>query len=186
MRRPGFVSAGLAPVALIGGWSLAQVRQPPGYDAVRDTISALAASPAHDRWIMTTGLGLLGACHIVTAASLTEATALARALLATGGVATIVVAAAPQPAAAHVPAAAVGFIALAIWPAWSGVPSRTSSRVATAVLVVLLGWLGLQLHHGGLLGLSERAVAGAEALWPLVVVVSLTRRQLPRGQATIT
>ena len=58
------VSAGVAPVALIGGWSLAASRQPASYHAVEETISALAAHGATDRWIMTAGLALLGLCHI--------------------------------------------------------------------------------------------------------------------------
>ena len=176
VRRAGIVSATLAPVALIGGWSLAQTRQPAGYNPVRDTISALAAQHARDPWIMTTGLALLGACHLVTAASMTEAGRAGRSILATGGLATIVVAAASQPAAAHVPAATVGFVALGLWPIASGVPSRRSAIAASAVLLGLLGWLGLQVHHGHALGLSERVLAGAQALWPLLVTLVLVRR----------
>jgi hypothetical membrane protein len=146
---------------------------------MRDTISALAARSATDPWIMTTGLTVLGLCHIATAAGLTEATATARALLALGGAATVAVAAAPQPAGGHVPAATVGFVALALWPATSGLPGRGSARVATALLLALLCWLGFALHYAHLLGLSERAVAGAEALWPLAVVVVLVTRSRP-------
>ncbi|HEY3751971.1 MAG TPA: hypothetical protein VGL80_22540 [Pseudonocardiaceae bacterium] len=43
------VSSVVAPVAMIGGWVLAASLQPPGYSAVRDTISALAAEGA--RWV---------------------------------------------------------------------------------------------------------------------------------------
>ena len=46
MRRITWVSASLAPVAFIGGWTLAATRQPAAYDATRDTISALAAHGA--------------------------------------------------------------------------------------------------------------------------------------------
>jgi hypothetical protein len=101
------VSAGVAPVALIGGWSLAASRQPASYHAVEDTISALAAHGATDRWIMTAGLAVLGVCHMTTASGLTEANISGRALLAAGGAATAAVAALPQPAAGHLPAAAV-------------------------------------------------------------------------------
>jgi hypothetical membrane protein len=174
------VSAALAPVVLIGGWSLAQARQPAGYNSVRDTISALAAVHAHDRWIMTAGLALLGACHLVTAASMTEARTAGRVLLGSGGIATLVVAAARQPATAHAPAAAVAFAALALWPIWSGVPSRRSALTAAAVLAALLAWFSLELGDGATLGLSERSVAAAEALWPLTVVAVLTRRAMTR------
>lgn len=169
------VSAGIAPVALIGGWTLAAARQPTGYSSVRDTISALAAGDATDRWIMTAALAIVGICYLVTAIGLTEATLLGRSLFALGGVATIVVAALPQPAVGHVPAATVAFVALAGWPAVSGVPSRGLSVGATAILVVLLGWFGLQLS-GGWLGLTERFLAGAESLWPLIVVLMMVYR----------
>lgn len=168
-------SSVVAPVALIGGWTLAAARQRPGYRPVHDTISALAARDASDRWIMTFGLAVLGICHVVTASGLTEARAAGRVLLALGGAATVAVAALPQPAAGHVPAAAAGFVALALWPVFSEAPSRVAGRAATVVLLVLLGWFGLQLN-GELLGLTERFVAGAEALWPLAVVVSVLRR----------
>jgi len=176
MRRWAVVSAGLAPIALIGGWTVAAARQPPGYDAVQDTISALAEHGASDRWIMTLGLAVLGICHVVTAAGLTEAAVTGRMLLAVGGVATFVVATTPQPSSGHVPAAAVGFIALTLWPAAARVPGRRSALLATAVLLALLVWLAVELGGGEVLGLSERFLAGAQALWPLAVVGTLLRR----------
>lgn len=183
MRSWVLVSAAGAPVALIGGWTLAQNRQSDGFDPVTDTISALAASGADDRWIMTLGLLVLGVCHVVTAAGLTEAAPAGRTLLALGGVATIVVAASPQPAAPHVPAAAVSFVALALWPAFSALPDRRTGLVATAVMLVLLAWLGVELRGGDHLGLSERLLAGSQSLWPLFVVLVIvgSRRRAPSG-----
>ena len=175
VRNWVLVSAAAAPVALIGGWTLAQTRQSAGFDPVTDTISALAARGADDRWIMTVGLFVLGVCHVVTAAGLTEAAPAGRILLALGGAATLVVAASPQPAAAHIPAAAVSFGALALWPAFSGLPDRRSGIIATTVMLVLLGWLGAELRDGNQLGLSERLLAGFQALWPLLVALVIVR-----------
>jgi hypothetical membrane protein len=175
VRNWVLVSAAAAPVALIGGWMLAQTRQPVEFDPVTDTISALAARGADDPWIMTVALFVLGVCHVVTAAGLTEAAPAGRILLALGGAATLVVAASPQPAAPHVPAAAVSFGALALWPAFSGLPDRRSGIAATAVMLVLLGWLGAELRDGNQLGLSERLLAGVQALWPLIVVLVIVR-----------
>lgn len=166
-----FVSATAAPVALIGGWSLAQTRQSGAFDPVVDTISALAARDADDRWIMTVGLLVLGTCHIVTAAGLFEAAPAGRILLALGGVATIAVAAAPQPAAAHIPAAAVSFVALALWPAFSELPDRRAGVLVTLVMLALLIWLVVELREGTHVGLSERLLAGFQASWPLIVVI---------------
>jgi hypothetical protein len=103
--------------------------------------------------------------------------------LALGGVATIVVAASPQPAAPHVPAAAVSFVALALWPAFSALPDRRTGLVATAVMLVLLAWLGVELRGGDHLGLSERLLAGSQSLWPLFVVLVIvgSRRRAPSG-----
>lgn len=163
-------SAVIAPVALIGGWTLAQASQPAGFSSCRQSISALAAVGASDRWVMTTGLLLLGLCHLMTAAGLTDAGRGGRALLALGGAATVGVAALPQPAAGHVVVAAIALGALAVWPAVSWVPGRPAGVIAAVVLLLLLGWFTFQLRGGSLLGLTERLLAGAEALWPLTVV----------------
>lgn len=170
------VPAGLAPVALIGGWTWAAARQPATYDARRDTISALAAHGATDRWIMTAGLAVLGGCHLGSAIGLTGVRGAGRAVLALGGAATVAVAAAPQPNAAHAPAAATALLALAVWAAPARVPDRRAALLATAVLLALLGWFAAELRGGELVGLSERAVAGAEAFWPLTVALLLLRR----------
>lgn len=173
MRRWVPVSAGLAPVALVGGWTLAASRQHEGFDSIRDTISALAAHGADDRWVMTAALAALGAAHAATALGLDEAAVPGRVLLGLGGVTAALVAAFPQPSTGHLPAATASFVALALWPAFSGLPSRAGGRWATAGLVVLLGWLAFEVDGGHLLGLSERVVAAAEALWPLAVVLGV-------------
>ncbi len=176
MRRWVPVSATLAPVALIGGWTLGAARQPRSYDPVRDTISALAAHGAEDPWLMTSALVVLGGCHVATAAGLVESRPLGRLVLGAGGVAAVLVAVFPQPSAGHFPAATASFVALAAWPAFSGLPTRTAGLVAAGGLTALLGWLTLELGGGDLLGLSERVVAGAQAMWPLAVVAALWLR----------
>lgn len=184
------LSATGAPVLLIGGWTLAAARQPGTFDSSTETISALAAFGAADRWIMTTGLAGLGGCHIVTALGLRPAALPGRLVLAAGGLATVLVAAFPQPgegsSTAHVLAAGVAFPALSVWPAlaWRRWPSRPGfarlgpgvSVGAAATLLGLLGWFAAELYGGGgRLGLSERALAAAQALWPLAAVL-LARR----------
>jgi hypothetical membrane protein len=164
--------AAIAPVALIGGWTLAAALQPSGYESVRDTISALAAHGATDRWVMTIGLAMLGVSHIGTAIGLVEVGRPARILIAIGGAATIAVAALPQPTAGHVPAATAGFIALTAWP-FAARPRRWV--IAGVVLLVLLGWLALEIRGGDLLGLSERLLAGAQSILAFVVAMTLVR-----------
>ena len=186
------VSAAAGPVLLVGGWTLAESRQPSNYDPVRDTISALAAQGATDRWIMTSGLAGLGACYLITAAGLAPAKAAGRCVLAVGGVGTVLVAAFPQPvqgnSVAHTVAATVAFVALAAWPACAArrrpcpvLLTPTASALATLGLLGLVGWFALELH-GGQRGLAERCAAGAEALWPLAVVFT-ARRFLRRRTA---
>ena len=175
MRRWVPFSAGLAPTVLIGGWTLAASRQRGGFDAVRETISALAAQGADDRWLMTGALAVLGCAHVATASGLEEAAPAGRVALAVGGVTAALVAAFPQPSPGHLPAATASFVALAVWPALSGLPTRAAGRWATVGLLALLGWLTLELGDGELVGLSERVVAGAEALWPLAVVLAVRR-----------
>ncbi len=184
------LSAAGAPVLLIGGWTLAAARQPGTFDPTTETISALAAYGAADRWIMTTGLAGLGACHVITALGLRPAALPGRLVLAAGGLATVLVATFPQPdegsSAAHAVAAGVAFPALSVWPAlaWRREPSRLGfargvSVGATTVLLGLLGWFGAELYGGGSrLGLAERVLAAAQALWPLATVL-LARRGRP-------
>lgn len=188
-------SAGSAPVLLAGGWTLAGSLQPAGYDPVRDTISALAAQGAADRWVMTSALLGLGACHLLTAAGLGPARRLGRAVLAGGGAATLLVAAFPQTArgnsVAHAVAAAVAFTAVGSWPAfagrrghWAPLLTRTISMAAAVILLGLVTWFGFVLG-GDHRGLGERVAAGAEALWPLAVVLT-TRHALEQGVPAIT
>ncbi|MPZ64177.1 MAG: DUF998 domain-containing protein [Pseudonocardiaceae bacterium] len=171
---------------LIGGWTLATARQRT-FDPTTETISALAAYGAADRWIMTTGLAGLGTCHVITALGLRPAALPGRLVLAAGGLATVLVAAFPLPdegsSTAHAVAAGVAFPALSVWPAlaWRRGPSRRLgpgvSLGTTAVLLGLLGWFGAELYGGGSrLGLSERVLAGAQAWWPLAAVLLARRR----------
>lgn len=175
----GAVSAALAPVFMIGGWELAAALQPGGFDSVRETISALAARDAPQRWVMTTGLAGLGVCHMVTAAALRPASPSGRVVLAVGGLATLVVSTAPLPtgggsSGVHTAAATVGFVALSLW-VLVAFPRWRNGWVVTAVLVAMLLWFGAELG-GPRFGLSERVLAGAQALVPLAVVLTGRRR----------
>jgi hypothetical membrane protein len=168
-------------VLLIGGWTAAAGRQSGGFDPVVETISALAAHGADDRWLMTIALAGVGGCHLTTALSLRAAAVPGRVLLAVGGVGTLLVAAFPLPdaggsSAAHTAAAAVSFVALASWPLLAGRPSSgvavlrpVESVAAGAVLLGLVGWFFVELvADTDRVGLSERVAAGAQSLWPLV------------------
>lgn len=179
----GLLSSAAAPVLLIGGWTVAASRQQGGFDPVVETISALAARGADDRWLMTAALAGVGACHLCTALALRSAAAPGRVVLAVGGVATVLVAAFPLPpggggSAAHPAAAAASFASLAAWPLLAGrwsagaLPLRTPVSVgAGAVLLGLVGWFFAELvADSDRVGLSERVAAGAQAVWPLVAV----------------
>lgn len=190
----GLVSSAAAPVLLIGGWTLAAARQPASFSSVRDTISALAAHGANDRQIMTAALVGLGASHVITSVSLRGvAGAPGRAVLMIGGLATVAVAAFPLPvtggSGAHTLAAATAFGCLAVWPflssttpptsrAVSAVPWGVRRRTAVAAgagLSALVAAFYLSLLGGNAVGISERVAAGAQALWPLAVVLSARR-----------
>lgn len=182
-------SAALAPVAMIGGWTAAAAAQE-RFDPVRETISALAATGATAPWIMTAGLAGTGLAHLVTAAGLRPARRAGRVLHAVGGLATLAVAALPLDVAphAHGVAAGVAFVALALWPAlaWrrgEGVPAVLRPATGLAAAAVLLGLLvlfvlelqGLTPDGGAATGATERWLAGAQAIWPLAVVLGLRR-----------
>ena len=182
--RWAVLSSASAPVLLVGGWSVAAAQQIGGFDPVVESISALAASGADRRWIMTSALAGVGVCHLTTALGLRTAADPGRVLLAAGGVGTVLVAASPLPAGngsstAHAIAAGMAFGALGLWPALSwrkGAVTWTLSRpgalAAAGVLLGLVGWFVVELDDGSRLGLAERAAAGAQACWPLVVALS--------------
>ncbi len=196
--RPGppawaYGPALVAPVALVGGWTLAAARQA-SFDPVLETISALAATTATSPWIMTTGLALTGAGHAGTALVLRGIPTRARVVHAIGGLATAAVAALPVDAAprAHGVAAGVGFVALALWPALAarrpargGLPPRPglSRPLALGTAAVLTGLValfaaelqGLTPDGGAATGLTERLAAGAQAIAPLLLLAA-TRR----------
>lgn len=101
----------------------------------------------------------------------------------------MLVAAFPQPvhgnSVAHTVAASVAFVALGVWPAVTAdrhnpapLLRGAASAAATAVLLGLVAWFAAEIH-GGQRGLAERAASGAQALWPLAVVVT-TRRAMAR------
>lgn len=183
----GLVSSTAAPLLLIGGWTVAARRQEGGFDPIVETISALAAHGADDRWLMTAALTGVGLCHVTTAAALRSAARPGRVLLAVGGVATLGVAAFPLPSGdgespAHTVAAGIAFVSLAAWPLLAGRPrsavplTRPVSIAAGVGLMGLVGWFFAELlAEGGRVGLSERFAAGAQAVWPMAVAWGVRR-----------
>jgi hypothetical membrane protein len=178
------VSAGCAPVALICGWALAATLQPAGYDAMVDSISALAAQGAADQWLMTAALYVLGVCHLATAIGLRAAAFSGRVVLACGGVASVVVALSPEPTGGtslrHLVSTGIGFTLLALFPVlaaeretsavWALRP--TTGTAVTAAMAAGAAWFLIELHGHSIAGLAERILTAVQAVWPLVVVVT--------------
>jgi hypothetical membrane protein len=181
----GVISAVAAPVLLIGGWTVAAGLQP-RFDPVADTVSALAAIGATDRWVMNVVFVLVGACYILTALALRSAKTVGRLILIAGAIAGMLVAANPEHAGGfgsvpHFVFASLGFAGLTLWPAAAAKKSPEAPwglRVAPAVAAVvlqfaLLAWFGTELILGAhQVGLAERIMGGAQAAWPLAVVLS--------------
>src|SRR6266700_4064240 len=71
----GALSAAVAPVLPVSGWTFAAGRQRGTYNAVADTVSALAAEGAADRWVMTLAFLVAGVFEVVTGLSLWPAAA---------------------------------------------------------------------------------------------------------------
>ncbi|MEY9846970.1 DUF998 domain-containing protein [Streptacidiphilus sp. MAP5-3] len=191
------VSAGIAPLLLVGGWLVAASFQGPGYDPVTDTISALAGGGAADSWLMAGAIGGLGACHLVTAIGLRVAGVAGRVALAAGGVASIVVAFSPVPSSGgslrHSAATVVGYSFLAVWPVLAAYRPHTPawglrpllSAAVTLVSLLGAGWFLLALWGHGAAGVAERVVTGVQALWPLVVVFSCLELERVRHRRTV-
>jgi len=177
---------------MVAGWTAAASLQP-RFDSVAETVSALAAPGATDRWVMTLTFLLVGGCYIVTALALRPAGAAGRLILIAGAMAGMLVAVNPEhPGNAypvpHILAASAGFAGVVAWPVGA---SRRGSAVpwglrpavaatAAAVLFALVLWFVAELVLGsGHAGLAERVAGGAQALWPLAVVLSCRRARRP-------
>jgi hypothetical membrane protein len=194
----GLVSATASPVLLIGGWTVAAGLQPPGFSPMADTVSALAAIGATDRWFMSLVFVVVGVCDIVTGLALRPARLAGRLILIAGAIAGILVAAYPEhPGSGSVPHtlwASLGFAGLSAWPAWAyrrgpDTPwalQRAPAYSIVAVQFLLLIWFVVELivtgGQGGQVGLAERLVGGTQAAWPLVVVLSCLTSPRPHSK----
>lgn len=182
--RGALLSAATAVVALVGGWTWAAFRQPDGYDAVRESISSLAALETPHRWIMTCALVITGLAHIGSALMIPGMRRTGRAALGAAGVATVAVALFPLPSRseeslAHTVSAWLSFGLLSVWP-WFAARSgpgpllrRPVARSATVVLVALVASLPVGMQAGMPFGAHERTVAALLALWPLATAVTV-------------
>ena len=182
----GVVSSAAAPVLMVAGWTVAAGLQRHSFDPVAQTVSALAAPGAADRWVMTLAFVVVGACDFLTGLALRPARAPGRLILMAGAVAGLLVAASPEQPGTNFPLphmiwAVIGCAALVAWPAgaWRRGPSvpwalrPAVCAGAVVVLVALLAWFGAELiTAGGQAGLAERVFGAGQALWPLAVVVS--------------
>ena len=176
----------LAPVAVLVGAGYAASVQPPGYDPVRQTFSALANHGATDRWVMGATLLVLGLAYVVVAAGLPGLGRRARVVLGAGGAAVALVALFPQPAVGsspwHMVTAALGWVAFTCFPLAASRRSgprllrRGPAWAVTAVLLALLAWFTWELLTGGpFLGLAQRVLVVAQTLWPLVLALGPAR-----------
>lgn len=128
--RWGAVSATAAPLLLVAGLTAASQLQPPRFDALNNTVSALAGQGANDSWVMTFTFVVVAACDIVTALALRPAAPAGRIVLAGAGFAGMMVAAFPDHLGGsliHACWAGAGFGGLIIWPlfAWRRAPSAS-------------------------------------------------------------
>jgi hypothetical membrane protein len=173
---------------LIAGGTIAAMLQPASFNPVAETVSALAALGATDRWVMTLVFVAVGVCDAITGAALRPAAPAGRLILIGGAVAGMLVAANPEHAGSgsvsHAVWASAGVAGLAAWPAgawrrgplmpWGLRPAVCFGAVA--VQLILVAWFVAELVTGaGQVGLAERVVGAAQAIWPLVVVLSCRR-----------
>ena len=181
----GVASAALGPVLLIGGWTAGADLQPVPFDAVHRSISTLAMNGMPYRWVVTTAILAVGACNILTGLALRAAAEPGRILLIFGGVAGMLIAANPQVpnggSLAHETFSLVAVVLMTLWPVAAarpepGMPAGLRpavARRAVALNLILLAWFAFELFNGPMLGLAERTVTAEEAIWPLVVVLTV-------------
>ena len=182
----GVVSSAAAPVLMVSGWTVAAGLQH-SFDPVTQTVSALAAPGAVDRWVMTLAFLVVGGCDFVTGLALRPARAPGRLILMAGAVAGLLVAASPEQPGTNFPLphmiwAIIGCAALVAWPAgaWRrgpSVPWGLRPAVSAGAVVVLLALVAVPSLSAGRIELPMAASIfpreifcppkeWAEALWP--------------------
>jgi hypothetical membrane protein len=195
---PGWavVAAGLTPVVLTSAWLVADAMQPPRYSPMRQTVSVLAGYAGTDRWLMTTGLVLVGFCYLVTAAGLHEVPTVARIVLLITGASAIGVAACPQPVhgstVPHMVCTGVGELSLAVLPAIVSLHrldhrllSARASGLVAALFGLLFLWLVIELRGGAQLGLAERLTSSVQTCFPFVMALALRHSGRDRTAAQL-
>jgi hypothetical membrane protein len=181
------VSSGVSPILLGVAWLVADELQPATYSPVRQTMSVLAGHAGTDRWIVTSAVFLVGACHLVTALDLTAVRASARVLLTVAGVAAIGIAASPEPVHGSTPQhlawTSLGAVTITVWPAFAVqrttprplILSVRASLTVTATFIALLGWVLIETRRGNTLGLAERLTTTVQITWPFIVALAARR-----------
>ncbi|MFC4034345.1 DUF998 domain-containing protein [Streptomyces polygonati] len=183
------VSSPCAPVVLVVGWETGATLEGSRYDPVTQTISVLAAEGRTGYWVLTGTLVAVGTCYLLTAWGLRAAGPRGRLAMAGGGLAAILLALFPAPRSGgslpHGFVVGIGFSLLALWPVlgrdgrenapW-GLRPATSITASSLIWVGAL-WFGIELWTGGAVGVAERALTTAQALWPAVVVGTCVARQ---------
>ena len=194
----GIVSSALAPVVLIGGWTVAADLQPHPFNAVQRSISALGAVGMPYRWVIMLTLLGVGVCHAATGLALRPAAEPGRILLVIGGISSMLIGLNPQGAhhgsLTHEAFSLIAVVVMTIWPlaairrdpsAPFGLRPAAAYAISGVTLVVLL-WFTIELFNGQQLGLAERTVTADQSIWPLLVVLSVLvanqRSALPTKQ----
>jgi hypothetical membrane protein len=193
----GVLSSVLAPVFLIGGWTVGAALQPVPFDSVSRSISALASQGMPYRWLITGALLGVGACHAITGLALRPVAEAGRIMLLFGGLSGMAIAAYPQHVHSGSPLHEIfsvsGVVLMMLWPiagarADPGVAAALRPPAAWTYGLVTLGlllWFVTQLFGGDLLGLTERVITADQSLWPLIVVLSVLwaqRRAAPTAE----
>jgi hypothetical membrane protein len=181
----GVASSVLAPAILIGGWTAAADLQPTPFDAASRSISALGMVGMPYRWVIASALLGVGVCHAATGLALRAAAEPGRVLLIIGGISSVLIAVNPQSrhggSLPHEAFSLLGVVVMTLWPIaairrepYAPFGLRPVAAYAiTGVTVALLVWFTVELFHGPLLGLAERAVTADQSIWPLLVALSV-------------
>ena len=121
----------------------------------------------------------------MTAAGLTGIRTPARILLIAAGLASIGIAASPEPVKGSTPQhlawTSFGAAVITVWPAFAAwrterrtlILSIRGAATVTAVFVALLSWVVVETQDGSVLGLAERVTSSAETTWPFIVALAL-------------
>lgn len=195
IARPALFAAVIGPIQSIAGWAIAGAMWP-GYDPIRKTISDLAADDSPVKAIQSSFFILGGTLTLIAAVFARTLALPGRIALFGAAVATFALTIFATPSQdshsdAHRISAIISFVLMSAWPLLSmrfgksapWVIRPVAAVVSTLVLTAISIWFLATWTDpaGTIVGLSERVIVTAQAVWLSAVILISRHAESPKN-----